>query len=384
VGPSGTSLFCPLLQVCGKDESAGDRPVPRGLRFHVRGLEKLCPGNTTADVAAAFPKYDDDNMGLSHCSSSLTASASHFMKDVVSRAYSLKYPAEIKRICTSRLRPSPGIQFAPNRAPEENVLVSAKGPVVFTLMKHMEEAMAVNHAASSDRRFGLSLSQPEPGSRSASRVGAELLLADGPTTEAIMRVARDADAVLVNMPNNSRDDRSNDRCRIIARFRNRCRQCGYRAATDATLSSPGCPIIASTKSPITPWPCSWPWPVKFRSPIHGARRRWRCLPWLPIASLAGSVLGSLDLAEFRSQLHQSQSFWSQSYQLRPVRLRRKHEPRRVEKIDFSELVRISDHISIHTPLVLRPTACSTLTSSWNEAHAHLINTARVQSWMKRR
>ena len=108
------------------------------------GLEKLRPGNTTADVAAAFPEYDDDKYQ--------TCTLQQFAHSIgitlyegmwVSRAYSLKYPAEIKEnmyFAIETFAGHPGLQQTCRL--EEDVLVSAKGPVVFTLMEHMEEAMA--------------------------------------------------------------------------------------------------------------------------------------------------------------------------------------------------------------------------------------------------
>jgi Xaa-Pro aminopeptidase len=108
------------------------------------GLEKLRPGNTTADVAAAFPEYDDDKYQ--------TCTLQQFAHSIgitlyegmwVSRAYSLKYPAEIKEnmyFAIETFAGHPGLQQTCRL--EEDVLVSAKGPVVFTLMEHMEEAVA--------------------------------------------------------------------------------------------------------------------------------------------------------------------------------------------------------------------------------------------------
>jgi Xaa-Pro aminopeptidase len=107
------------------------------------GLEKLKPGNTTADVAKAFPVYDDDKYG--------TVTLQQFAHSIgltlyegmwISRAYSLKYPAEIKEnmyFAIETFAGHPGLQQTARL--EENVLVSGKGPVVFTMMEHMEEAM---------------------------------------------------------------------------------------------------------------------------------------------------------------------------------------------------------------------------------------------------
>ena len=61
----------------------------------------------------------------------------------ISRAYSLKYPAEIKENMYFAIETFAGHPGLPQTTRlEENVLVSGKGPVVFTLMEHMEEAMA--------------------------------------------------------------------------------------------------------------------------------------------------------------------------------------------------------------------------------------------------
>jgi len=107
------------------------------------GLEQLRPGNTTADVAAAFPEYDDDKYG--------TCTLQQFAHSIgltlyegmwVSRAYSLDYPAEIKENMYFAIETFAGHPGLPQTCRlEENVLVTADGPVIFTLVEHMEEAM---------------------------------------------------------------------------------------------------------------------------------------------------------------------------------------------------------------------------------------------------
>ena len=106
-------------------------------------IDKLRPGNTTADVAACFPKYDDDTYG--------TVTLQQFAHSIgitlyegmwISRAYSLDYPAEIKENMYFAVETFAGHPDLPQTCRlEENVLVSGDGPVVFTLMEHMEEAM---------------------------------------------------------------------------------------------------------------------------------------------------------------------------------------------------------------------------------------------------
>jgi len=107
------------------------------------GIEKMRPGNTTADVAAAFPKYDDDKYG--------TVTLQQFAHSIgitlyegmwISRAYSLDYPAEIKENMYFAVETFAGHPLLPMTCRlEENVLVSADGPVIFTQVEHMEEAM---------------------------------------------------------------------------------------------------------------------------------------------------------------------------------------------------------------------------------------------------
>jgi len=106
------------------------------------GLAHLRPGKTTADVAGAFPEYDDDKYG--------TVTLQQFAHSIgltlyegmwMSRAYSLKYPAEIKENMYFAIETFAGHPGLPQTTRlEENVLVTAEGPVVFTMMEHMAEA----------------------------------------------------------------------------------------------------------------------------------------------------------------------------------------------------------------------------------------------------
>jgi len=106
-------------------------------------MENLRPGMTTADVAAQFPKYDDDKYG--------TVTLQQFAHSIgitlyegmwISRAYSLKYPAELKENMYFAIETFAGHPGLPQTCRlEENVLVSKDGPVIFTKMEHMEEAV---------------------------------------------------------------------------------------------------------------------------------------------------------------------------------------------------------------------------------------------------
>jgi Xaa-Pro aminopeptidase len=143
VGPSGYFIdFVRCFKCAGKMNQKEIDLYREVYDSMYAGLEKLRPGNTTADVAAAFPEYDDDKYG--------TVTLQQFAHSIgitlyegmwISRAYSLKYPAEIKEnmyFAIETFAGHPGLQQTCRL--EENVLVSGQGPVVFTLMEHMEEA----------------------------------------------------------------------------------------------------------------------------------------------------------------------------------------------------------------------------------------------------
>lgn len=144
VGPSGYFIdFVRCFKCAGKMNQKEIDLYREVYDSMYAGLDKLRPGNTTADVAAAFPVYDDDKYS--------TVTLQQFAHSIgitlyegmwMSRAYSLKFPAEIKEnmyFAIETFAGHPGLQQTCRL--EENVLVTADGPVVFTLMEHMEEAM---------------------------------------------------------------------------------------------------------------------------------------------------------------------------------------------------------------------------------------------------
>ena len=89
-----------------------------------------------------FPEYDDDKYG--------TVTLQQFAHSIgitlyegmwISRAYSLEYPAEIKEnmyFAIETFAGHPGLEQTCRL--EENVLVSADGPVIFTRIRWTEDA----------------------------------------------------------------------------------------------------------------------------------------------------------------------------------------------------------------------------------------------------
>jgi len=144
VGPSGYFVdFVRCFKCAGKMTKQEIDLYREVYDSMYAGIQNLKPGNTTADVAAAFPEYADDEYG--------TVTLQQFAHSIgitlyegmwMSRAYSLDYPAEIKENMYFAVETFAGHPGLPQTCRlEENVLVTAEGPVVFTMMEHMEEAM---------------------------------------------------------------------------------------------------------------------------------------------------------------------------------------------------------------------------------------------------
>jgi Xaa-Pro aminopeptidase len=143
VGPSGYFIdFVRSFKCAGKMTQQEVDLYREVYDSMYAGIEQLRPANTSADVAARFPVYDDDKYG--------TVTLQQFAHSIgltlyegmwISRAYSLQYPAEIKEnmyFAVETFAGHPGLSQTCRL--EENVLVTAEGPVVFTLMEHTEEA----------------------------------------------------------------------------------------------------------------------------------------------------------------------------------------------------------------------------------------------------
>ena len=144
VGPSGYFIDFVRCFKCAAKMTQNEIDLYREVYDSTyAGIERLRPGNTTADVAEAFPEYDDDKFG--------TVTLQQFAHSIgitlyegmwISRAYSFSYPAEIKENMYFAIETYAGHPKLPQTCRlEENVLVTRDGPVIFTLMEHMEEAL---------------------------------------------------------------------------------------------------------------------------------------------------------------------------------------------------------------------------------------------------
>jgi len=213
-----------------------------------------------------------------------------------------------------------------------------------------------------------------------SRVGAELLLADGPTPEAIMQVARDADALLVTYAKVTAEMIGQmTRCRIIARFGIGVDNVDIAAASNAGIVVTRVPDYCIDE--VSDHTMALLLALARKVPFANSRAhagRWEMPAVVPIHRLRGSVLGLVGFGRIPQLVApKAEAFGLKVISYDPFVSEETMKRAGVEKVDFSELVKVSDHISIHTPLVpetkylfnadvfrkMKPTA-------------HLINTAR--------
>ncbi|WPD18537.1 Xaa-Pro peptidase family protein [Thermaerobacter composti] len=143
IGPGGYFIdFVRCFKVGGVKPTQKEKDLYKECYESLyRAIEKMKPGNTTADVAKEFPEYDDDKYG--------TVSLQQFAHSIgltlyegmwISRAYSLKYPAEIKPnmyFAIETFAGHPGLEQTVRL--EENLVITDTGHAITTLCPHPEE-----------------------------------------------------------------------------------------------------------------------------------------------------------------------------------------------------------------------------------------------------
>jgi D-3-phosphoglycerate dehydrogenase / 2-oxoglutarate reductase len=212
------------------------------------------------------------------------------------------------------------------------------------------------------------------------RVGAELLLADGPTAEAIMQVAWDADAVLVTYAKVTAEMIGQmQRCRIIARFGIGVDNVDIAAATNAGIVVTRVPDYCIDE--VSDHTMALLLALARKIPFANSRAhagRWEMSAAVPIHRLRGSILGLVGFGRIPQLVApKAKAFGLRVISYDPFISEETMKCVGVEKVDFSELVKVSDHISIHTPLVPETNHLfnGDVFSRMKPA-AHLINTAR--------
>jgi D-3-phosphoglycerate dehydrogenase / 2-oxoglutarate reductase len=213
-----------------------------------------------------------------------------------------------------------------------------------------------------------------------SRVDAELLLAEAPTSESIMQVARNADAVLVTYAKVTAEMIGQmTRCRIIARFGIGVDNVDIPAATKAGIVVTRVPDYCIDE--VSDHTMALLLALARKIPFANSRAHaghWEMPAVVPIYRLRGSVLGLVGFGRIPQLVApKAKAFGLKVISYDPLVSRETMNRAGVEKVEFSELVSVSDHISIHAPLV--PETDHLFNASVfcrMKPTAYLINTAR--------
>jgi D-3-phosphoglycerate dehydrogenase len=220
----------------------------------------------------------------------------------------------------------------------------------------------------------------DPARAVLSKIGAELHLAEKPTPEEILKVVRDADAVLVTYAKISADMiRQMSRCRIIARFGIGVDNVDIAAATAAMIVVTRVPdyCIDEVSDHTLALLLALVRKIPFAN-SHVQTSRWEMSSVVPIHRLRGRVLGLVGFGRIPQLVApKAKAFGLKVVTYDPYVSQEITTAAGVERVDFPELVRVSDYISIHTPLVPETEGLFNAEVFLRmKPTAYLINTAR--------
>src|SRR5437773_4611349 len=192
----------------------------------------------------------------------------------------------------------------------------------------------------------------DPARAVLSRIGARLEVAEAPTTAAILRAARDADALLVTYATITADLIAHmARCRVISRFGIGVDNVDVPAATSAGIVVTKVPdycidevsdhAMALLLALIRKIPAA-------NAQVHAGR--WEMRAVVPIHRVRGTVLGLVGFGRIPQLVApKAKAFGLRVVAVDPYVPAEIFARAGVEPVDFAELLRISDYVSIHTP-----------------------------------
>ena len=220
----------------------------------------------------------------------------------------------------------------------------------------------------------------DPARAVLSKIGAQLSLAEEAKPEAILRVARDADALMATYAKITAEMiRQMTRCRIISRFGIGVDNVDIPAATERGIVVTKVPdycidevsdhAMALLLSAVRKIPFA-------NSMVHAGK--WEMPAVVPIHRLRGTVLGLVGFGRIPQLVApKAQSFGIRVVSFDPYIPKDVFERARVESVEFRELLKISDYISIHSPLLPETQGLFNADAFRQmKPHAYLINTAR--------
>jgi D-3-phosphoglycerate dehydrogenase len=220
----------------------------------------------------------------------------------------------------------------------------------------------------------------DPAREVLSRIGAHLQMAQEPTPEAIVRAAAAADALLVTYAKITAEMiQQMMRCRIISRFGIGVDNVDIPAATDRGIVVTRVPdycldevsdhAMALLLALVRKIPLS-------SAHVHGGT--WSMPAVVPIHRLRGSVLGLVGFGRIPQLVApKAKAFGIRVVAFDPYVLPEVFTRACVESVDFPELLKSSDYVSIHSPL-LPETRNLFSDDAFHRMKptAYLINTAR--------
>jgi D-3-phosphoglycerate dehydrogenase len=220
----------------------------------------------------------------------------------------------------------------------------------------------------------------DPAREVLSRIGAQLRLATEPTTAAILEVATGSDALLVTYAKITAEMiQQMPRCRIISRFGIGVDNVDIPAATSAGIVVTKVPdyCIDEVSDHTLALLLAVARKIAFASArVHGGR--WDMPAVVPIHRLRGSVLGLVGFGRIPQLVApKAQSFGLQVVACDPYVSPDILARAGVEGVDFARLLKISDFVSIHSPLLPETTKLFNAdVFRQMKPTAYLINTAR--------
>ncbi|PWT86347.1 MAG: hydroxyacid dehydrogenase [Blastocatellia bacterium] len=220
----------------------------------------------------------------------------------------------------------------------------------------------------------------DPARELLSSIGAELDIAPASTPDAIVQIAADADALLVTYAKITAEMiHQLQRCRIISRF-----GIGVDNVDLAAASSAG---IVVTKVPdycideVSDHTLALLLAVGRKIALANAqvqRGRWEMPAVVPIHRLRGSVLGLVGFGRIPQLVApKAKAFGLRVLAFDPYMPAEGFERAGVERVEFSQLLKDSDYVSIHTPLLPETRGLFNRDAlKQMKPSAFLINTAR--------
>jgi D-3-phosphoglycerate dehydrogenase len=220
----------------------------------------------------------------------------------------------------------------------------------------------------------------DPAREVLSKIGADLQLAQDSTPETILRVAECADAVLTTYAKLTAEMIAQlRRCRIIARFGIGVDNVDIANATQSGIVVTRVPDYCFDE--VSDHTMALLLALARKIPFIDActqRGTWEMKKAVPIHRLRGTVLGLVAFGGIpRMVAPKAQAFGMQVVAYDPYISEDVFSAASVTRVEFDELVKISDYISIHSPMTSTTHHLFNAgTFSQMKPTAYLINTAR--------